>query len=401
MKTFLTDKFIVEDAQPVATKEGYLKIFARAARTGVQRYKGYELDRPDLNDVMLYRPPEEVFSKKAMASLAHRPLTLHHPDKMVDSRSWKSVVVGSIGDEVVRDGDHIRVPMMLCDQAAIDAYRKQGIKELSVGYSTDIEFKPGKTSDGVAYDAIQRNIRANHLAIVPAARGGSTLRIGDSRSPHGAAHSGQHRRELMPQFMCDGIPIELSDRDAAVVERHLADLNKQLKTVTDACSSMEEEKKKKDDAYDALKKLSDAQVGEIAVLKKEVEDSKITPAKLDELVKARTAVIDRARPLLPDNYVFDGKDEITIRRDAVSAKLGDAAKPLSDPQIEGAFISLAPDVGSGVRRLADGLSGAARHTGGYLAGSPLTDAQKARDAAREARDKQISEAWKGPVAKAQ
>jgi hypothetical protein len=393
---------ILEDAQPKKMRFGYMKVLARAARTGVQKYKGYELDRPDLEDVMLYRPPSEVFNRDSMGSLSHMPITLTHPDHMVDATTWGRDAVGHIGEDIIRDGEHIRIPLMLCDQAAIDAYEKHGVRELSVGYSTDIEWKKGKTPEGVAYDAIQRNIRCNHLALVPAARGGSTLRIGDRQSPHDAAHSGQHRRTLMGQFMIDRIPVELSDRDAAVVERHLVDLNTQLKAAKDACSSMEEDKKKKDDTYDALKKVSDAQVGEIAVLKKQIEDSKITPAKLDELVKARMGVIDRARTLLPENYVFDGKEEAAIRRDAVATKLGDAVtKTLTDAQIEGAFLAAAPAAtASGTERLATGLGDAMRFPtpGG---GGDLEKARQLRDQAWHDRNKDLENAWKGQTAQRQ
>ena len=48
------------------TKDGYLTAFANVARTGVQQYKGYELNRPDLGDVAVYRPEKEVFSPAAM-----------------------------------------------------------------------------------------------------------------------------------------------------------------------------------------------------------------------------------------------------------------------------------------------------------------------------------------------
>lgn len=181
------------DASPQRTADGYMKAFARVARTGIQVYKGHELGRPSVDEVRIYRPPDEVFAADAMKSLAHRPLTLHHPRENVGAKNWRHYSVGYTGEDVVRDGDHVRVPLMLCDQAAIDAVTHDKVKQLSVGYSADVRWSPGITPLGEKYDAVQAGIRANHVAIVPDARGGDKLAIGD-----------QNRHQLSGQFMHTG-----------------------------------------------------------------------------------------------------------------------------------------------------------------------------------------------------
>ena len=47
--------------------------------------------------------------------------------------------------EILRDGDAIRVPMMVKDGATVDAIRGGTARELSVGYSTDIKWRQGVT----------------------------------------------------------------------------------------------------------------------------------------------------------------------------------------------------------------------------------------------------------------
>jgi hypothetical protein len=179
----LLDPFILDglvktsDGTMRRTADGYLTAFANVARTGIQQYKGKELGRPDLDVVNVYRPADEVFSRDAMHSMAHKPVTLYHPTEAVTSKNWKDHAGGSTGDEVVRDGDHVRVPLVMMDQGLIDAVEKGGIKELSMGYSTDLKWGRGTTPEGLSYDATQTNIRANHLAVVPVARGGNTLRL--------------------------------------------------------------------------------------------------------------------------------------------------------------------------------------------------------------------------------
>jgi len=169
----------MHDAGLRTTADGYLAVQPRIARSGIQTYHGYELGRPELSTVRVYRPEEEVFHKDAMRSFAHRPVTVDHPPVMVDASNWKKYAVGHTGDEIIREGDAIRVPMLLLDAQAI-ADVKNGKKQLSAGYYTEIKWEKGTTPTGAAYDAKQTRIRANHVAVVALARGGSMLRLGDS-----------------------------------------------------------------------------------------------------------------------------------------------------------------------------------------------------------------------------
>jgi hypothetical protein len=63
---------------------------------------------------------------------------------------------------------------------------------------------------------------------------------------------------------------------------------------------------------------------------------------LQAAATARAALINKAISVSP-NIVTDGKSDAEIRKEVVSAKLGDAAKDLDDAKIEGAFLSLTRD----------------------------------------------------------
>src|SRR5690606_37114050 len=117
---------------------------------------------------------------------AHRPVTNDHPDEPVTADNWKQFAVGQTADEIARDGQFIRVPLMVADAAAIKAI-EDGKRELSAGYTCDLAFEAGQTASGEAYDAIQKNIRANHVAIVQRGRAGSEVRIGDGAGKWGAS----------------------------------------------------------------------------------------------------------------------------------------------------------------------------------------------------------------------
>lgn len=270
------------------TQDGYLVAAARIARTGVQTYRGAEMGRTDLATVRVWRPEEEVFAADALASMAHRPVTLDHPAEPVTSANWKAHSVGQVGGEVARDGDYVRVPLVLMDHAAIDAVIA-GKRQLSVGYAAEIDWTPGTTPAGEAYDAVQRRIRANHLAVVDAARAGPACRIGDA-------------------WNATAVPPV--------------------------------------DEVAALRAALDAKDGEIAALTARLRDAELTPARLDEAVAARTRLVEEARRIGGAALAVDGRGEAEIRRAAVAARIGDAAaREMSDAAVEGAFRVLAGPAG--------------------------------------------------------
>lgn len=629
----LHDAFLLDDVR--RTDDGYLTAFARVARTGIQTYKGYELGRPDLDTVRVYRPPEEVFHADAMHSAAHRPVTMKHPPVPVTAKNWRKYSRGQTGGEVVRDGEYLRVPMVLMDQSLVDAYEKKGVKELSLGYSTDIKWRTGvvdagQPDAGQTYDAVQTAIRVNHLAVVPEARGGKNLRIGDTlgssalsrlirelrdmdgdlddededsdyvgdstdlydttfteeqrkklaesgaampgggfpirnaedlhhameaigrakdpsaarahirarakelgleselgpsfkdaaikdawsdearaaalearkrasyhnkmaekhigkqffnspnkenankhkaagnlhllaanryeesanhfiegnmrsgesmwargkeatlranaatsnlgmatrasdSSPHGVDYvacpecganvppnavkcdCGHNMNtndgvDYMTKIVIDGVPVNVADEQtAAIIDRAVTSLQRQLADAKKDYDKIKNEGEDKDKEIGDAKKTIAAKDGEIAVLKKQVDDAKVTPAKLDVMVKDRLAVIDAASPLLDKTFSFDGKSVEDIRRAAVDAHLGDAAKGMDDATVSGAFAALTAD------------SAAQRARGGS---APIRDAlmrpgarvvTDSRQAAYDEKIKRQSEAWRKPV----
>lgn len=160
------------------TPEGYLSGRAIATNVGVFPYLmedgtvQYEL-----------RPPEEVFEPESVRSLAESIMTNDHPNVPVTKDNAKELSVGFTGD-VRQDQYHLAPKITVTDSQAIEDV-KDGKVALSCGYSCDLEYKSGVWM-GVHYDAIQRNIRYNHLAIVPNGRAGDAARLRmDSAVPVG------------------------------------------------------------------------------------------------------------------------------------------------------------------------------------------------------------------------
>lgn len=381
----LFDTLVLDDSVRM-TNDGYLTANARCARVGIQEYRGSELGRPDMSVVRVYRPESEVFSKDSLASYAHRPMTNDHPVELVTADNWKKYAIGQTGDEVARDGEAVRIPLVLMDAAAIKDV-KGGKRELSLGYTTELKWGAGVTHDGKAFDAIQTCIRANHLAVVAAARGGPSLRIGDT----------QGEKEMAKTIMIDGVPVEIvNDLGAGVIERHIRNLEKQVEQLR-AKNEEEEEKRKTEKAKDSdtiadLTKKVETKDAELVTKTQQLKDAEMTPDKLDAMVKDRFEVIAKGKAVVGDRLVTDGKSVGDIRRQVVDAKLGDKAKGWSDDKVTSSFDTLTADikidqVRDGSRELANAFANSR--------GTSVTD--KVNDS-YEAYDKRMTNAWRGPQA---
>ncbi len=368
MDVTLTDRATIAGVRK--TRDGYLVAEARIARTGVQTYRAGELglkDRAPMDLIRVHRPDDEVFATDAMASLAHRPITIDHPPENVTAANWKKYAVGDTGGEVTRDGDYVKVPLVLMDAAAIDAVQA-GKRELSVGYSCTLDFTAGVNDAGEPYDAVQRGIRGNHLAVCDIARGGPMLRIGDNKE----------KTVTTKTIMFDGLPVETTDAAEAVINKLLAAVATLETRATDAETKV-----------GGLTADVATRDGTIAALTADLADAR-DPAKLAAKVQARSALVDAAKKLAPALAVTDAMGDAEIRRAAVVARLGDKAADMADAAIEGAFAALAPAA-------ADPLARAIGDTANLPA---IGDAKAKADAAKAAQIKALTDAWKTPAADA-
>ncbi|MEV5031631.1 DUF2213 domain-containing protein [Sphingobium sp. LMC3-1-1.1] len=307
--------------------DGSLVADVRAARIGIQTYLASEAGAPAHfkdNIVRVYRPEEEVFNRDSMASFAAAPFTIDHPTVDVNADNWRKLGVGEVNGDVVRDGGFVRVPVIVRDAASVEKVRTTH-KQLSMGYSCTLDWTPGTAPDGQAYDAVQRNIRINHIAAVRAARGGAELKISDERPP-------LSEKPTMKIKIGDA-DVDLSD--GAAVALAVGTLNANLTDALGKVGSLTA------DLATANTSIQ-AKDGEIAALTQKLADAEVTPAKLQQLADARADVIGKAKILAP-NIVVDGKTDAEIRKEAVSAKLGDSAKDMADAAIEGAFLAFTKD----------------------------------------------------------
>lgn len=314
--------------------DGYLVADARVARTGIQLYAGHEVGRPDMPVVRVYRPEEEVFSRDTLASFAHRPVTNDHPAEPVTANNWRQFAVGQTADEIARDGQFIRVPLMVADAAAIKAI-EEGKRELSAGYTCDLAWESGETASGEAYDAIQRNIKINHVAIVDRGRAGSQARIGDGADKWGASPvtPADERKSPMADLrkvLVDGLQVETTDAGAQAID-------KLQKALADSAANIT---KLQDEHAKALA-AKDEEIGKLKADLKTAQDA--AKIDVDKLVADRAELVETVKAI-DAKIETAGKSDADLRKAAVAAKLGDEmVKDASDAEILGMFKAVAKD----------------------------------------------------------
>ena len=160
-------------------ENGFLVDTPIVARVGVQTYY-----LPDGKERREFRPASEVFKPDSLASYQGKPITLGHV--FVNSENAKEVVVGAVSGSAIREDSNVIVPLTVYDKDSIEKAKNGIAGELSVGYSTvDVESKGWGSnetgeykldgeyqsqdeipSDWVRFDALQTEIKVNHVALV-------------------------------------------------------------------------------------------------------------------------------------------------------------------------------------------------------------------------------------------
>lgn len=150
------------------TSEGYLVDRPILTRTGIFEYRNADGTlRREL------RLPEEVFDIESLRSYRGKPIIITHDAGLVTKDNVHEHQIGTVLSDGYRSGDDVRAEIIIHDT---DEMKSAGMKELSLGYNLDLDETPG-VWEGLPYDAIQRNIRVNHLALVKEARAGDQARL--------------------------------------------------------------------------------------------------------------------------------------------------------------------------------------------------------------------------------
>lgn len=263
--------------------DGRIRADAHITKTGVFKYS-----LPDGTERSELRTDEEVFHPDSLKSFAQVPMTDDHPSVgLLTAKTAKKYMVGSTGESVVRDDDHVRTSIMVADQATI-AKMDAGKTQLSCGYTCDLDETPGYHPKYGKYDAIQRNIRGNHLAIVNSARAGNSAQV----RMDGAAM-------MLPVFQGEAMA-----EDQATVRA----LGAQLKTAEERADKAESEAKSE-------KLRADTNEGKVLTLEGQIKELTTQVAAATTATQTDALVQEKARADAAEKKVarFDATFKKAVR----------------------------------------------------------------------------------------
>lgn len=348
-------------SKPVKTPAGFLRCEAYLTRAGIFTYK----DAAG-NTVKELRKPSEVFAGKSISTLTMAPLCDDHPSERVDSTNAKKYSVGSVGTDLEKDGDFLRGSVMVTDQATIDKVEKEDKQELSCGYTCEVDPTPG-TWNGEHYDAVQKNIVYNHLALVSVGRAGPDVKL---RLDSAAMVDEPQGKLSMTEAEIKDLKAENarlradSAKPVKEVESENSDTSETAGTKGGAGAPAQKTKMMKigDKDFDVPQKLADAMeewmkdagtmLGKTMLekdaskAKSDAKDDEIkklrvqlsNPEKLQEAVRARVALEKNAFRVLGDDIKTDSMSDDEIKK-AIVLKVSPEAKldAVSDIYLQGRY----------------------------------------------------------------
>ena len=312
---------------------GFLHAKARVTRSGVFDY--YTEDGDLIRE---YRSPEEVFDEKSIQSLKLKPITDDHPEEMVTVDNIKDFQIGTVGEDIQKDGDFLTTNIIITDKEMVTTIvnrKKANLPiELSLGYNCDVLPDMGIHDTDGWYTHSQRKIKYNHLSIVDKARAGRDVRILDklnkNKKESKMADKVQFTRKSvnLDSFKIDAIT-KVVDEDSLELANTLSS---KLDEAVDVIVGLNKDK-------DALQGKFDQSNETITSLKAKVDSlSDINSPKISAMIKSRNDVENIAKMLKVD---CDGKDIKTIKCDCVIAVSKDAdMKDKTDEYINARFDSV-------------------------------------------------------------
>lgn len=255
---------------------------AIVGNVGVQIYKGYELGFADGNRIVkVHRKEEYIFAEDSLKSLEGKPITLDHPNEMVNSENVRQYSKGTVLNAGRRDGDNILCDLVIHDKDLIDRIAPEGedgvreisdeFRDLSLGYNAKLQ--PYEDTD----EYVQVDIEYNHLAVVKNGRAANAI-IRDSAE----------KKENKPMKFLDwlfGKKVLINDDDTFTVVKDEEENKEKVVAKTEIT-----EKREYVDPYEHDKKITTERVTTEIVKEDDGEDAKIE----ENEEKGETVMKDKA-----------------------------------------------------------------------------------------------------------
>ena len=150
------------------------------SKVGVFEYLGSSIGAEDPDRIYkVYRPAEELSSQDTIESFKLVPWIDDHEMLGTDGTPAEDKgIQGTTGEDIYFENDTLFGNLKVYSNSLKNRIEK-GKKELSLGYRCKYKFESG-VFDGEKYDAIQTELRGNHIATVENGRMGKEVAVCDS-----------------------------------------------------------------------------------------------------------------------------------------------------------------------------------------------------------------------------
>ncbi len=264
------------------TPQGFLRVNARLTKSGVFNYE----------NTREYRPDEEVFRVDSLESLKGAPVTDLHPSEsggeaFLNAANAKAHMVG-VTESIERDGPYLKGSLIIFHEDTIKAIESGERKEISLGYTCQIDPTPGMYK-GQAYDAVQKNIEINHVALGPKGWGRA-----------GADCAIRHDSKLIqPQGPTMNETVRLDGVDVSLSPENITNL-------------FAEKQKREQELVGRLDAMS-LELEKERAAKAQLEDPKALEAK----IQARLKLVEQCRSILGQDIRMDSKTNEELKLEAI------------------------------------------------------------------------------------
>jgi len=324
---------------------GYL----HAANVPIARVGVFPYLKMDGSIDMEAKLPQELLSDATVESANNKAITNDHPKELVTSSNSEKYLKGFTADNAHVQNNTLRVDMTITDGDLIKAIN-DGKQELSIGFQTDVVPKTGEYQ-GSAYDAVQKNIQINHVAVVKRGRAGHNVRITGDSAEMILDKDKEGKSMELTKVRLDGSDVKVDPNDADKVsqansnndskDKEIADLKAQIKDLKAKLAEATGNANNSKQETTSSKQEIDKQKAKADALDKEFTDykKKYNRDVFDQKVQDRIDLTKTIKPLLGDSYEFKGKSDKDLKVAAIKKILGDSfdAKGKSDDFINGQF----------------------------------------------------------------
>lgn len=310
------------------------------SKVGVFPYLGKQISS-ELEPDKIYqvlRPEEELNNQATLDSFKLVPIVDDHTmlgTKPGMQPAEEKGVHGVIGDDVYYKDGVIYGDLKIFSESLKEEI-ENGKKELSMGYFCDYELQEGEF-DGHSYQAIQRNLRINHVALVDEGRMGADVRVMDRQITFDSIKEIKEMTKTQKQSL-----------GKSALDEDIEEITK------DECKTQDEDVDKrelideiggmlKDKVDEELWRTIVGKIEEIAYNNSEEgandedikEDDK--PAEDEEIIEEPAPVIEEPKEEeepAAEITVSNGEAEVTVSLDSMFKKIGqrdalvEAVKPL-------------------------------------------------------------------------